>query len=69
MNMITYLAVLKKEINLEKLKILLKSRHIRLAAHYTTIGVMKLECEQPISADGFQDYFLSVEEDQNNLTI
>lgn len=67
--MITYLAVLKKDINLEKLKILLNTKGIKLVAHYKSIGVVKLECERPISETGFQDYFISIEEDRNNLTI
>lgn len=65
----TYLAVLKKDINLEKLKILLNTKGIKLIAHYKSIGVVKLECEMPVSETGFKDYFISVEKDQDNLTI
>jgi len=67
--MITYLAVLKKDINLKKLEALLKTKAVRLTAHYKTIGVVKLESEQPVSEDAFQDYFISIEEEKDNLTI
>ena len=67
--MITYLAVLKKDINLKKLEILLKSKEIKLAAHYKTIGVVKIESKIKISETEFQDYFISVEEEKDNLTI
>ncbi|MDW9382938.1 hypothetical protein [Chryseobacterium sp. JV558] len=67
--MITYLAVLKKDINFKKLEALLKNKKIRLAAHYTTIGVVKLESSIPVSEAEFQDYFISIEEEKDNLTI
>lgn len=67
--MSTYLAVLKKDINFKKLEALLKNREIRLVAHYKTIGVVKLQSKQPISEDAFQDYFISIEEEKDNLTI
>jgi hypothetical protein len=65
----TYLAVLKKGINVKKLEVLLKSKEIKLVAHYKTIGVMKLESQLPISETEFQDYFISIEEEKDNLTI
>ncbi len=65
----TYLAVLKKDINLKKLESLLKSKDIRLAAYYKTIGVVKLESVLPVSEAEFQEYFISVEEEKDNLTI
>ena len=67
--MITYLAVLKKDINLKKLEVLLKSKDIKLAAHYKTIGVVKLESAISISESEFQEYFISIEEEKDNLTI
>ncbi|BFO66202.1 hypothetical protein NK356_05610 [Chryseobacterium sp. S0630] len=67
--MITYLAVLKKDINLKKLEVLLKSKGIKLAAHYKTIGVVKLESTISISESEFQEYFISIEEEKDNLTI
>ncbi|MDR6461137.1 hypothetical protein J2786_004290 [Chryseobacterium vietnamense] len=67
--MITYLAVLKKDINLKKLEVLLKSKGIKLAAHYKTIGVVKLESQLPVSESEFQEYFISIEEEKDNLTI
>jgi hypothetical protein len=65
----TYLAVLKKDINLKDLEKELKKKNIKLAAHYKTIEVVKLESELPVSEKYFHDYFLSVEEDKDNLTI
>ncbi|MBB6333362.1 hypothetical protein HNP24_004388 [Chryseobacterium sediminis] len=67
--MITYLAVLKKDINFKKLEALLKSKGIKLAAHYKTIGVVKLESNIPVSESEFQEYFISIEEEKDNLTI
>lgn len=67
--MITYLAVLKKDINLRKLEVLLKDKGIKLAAHYKTIGVVKLESQLPVSEPEFQEYFISIEEEKDNLTI
>ncbi|MDR4952886.1 hypothetical protein REB14_11945 [Chryseobacterium sp. ES2] len=67
--MITYLAVLKKDINLKKLEVLLKSKGIKLAAHYKTIGVIRFESQLLISESDFQDYFISIEEEKDNLTI
>ncbi|MDR6923230.1 hypothetical protein [Chryseobacterium sp. 2987] len=67
--MITYLAVLKKDINLKKLEALLKTKAIMLTAHYKTIGVVKLESELPVLKTEFQDYFISIEEEKDNLTI
>ncbi|MDQ1858822.1 MULTISPECIES: hypothetical protein [unclassified Chryseobacterium] len=67
--MITYLAVLKKDINLKKLEVLLKSKDIKLAAHYKTIGVVKLESDISILVSEFQEYFISIEEEKDNLTI
>lgn len=67
--MMTYLAVLKKDINLEELEKFLKTKKIRLAAHYKTIGVVKLESPVPVSEAEFQAYFISVEEERDNLTI
>jgi hypothetical protein len=67
--MITYLAVLKKDINLKKLEALLKNKKIRLAAHYTTIGVVKLESSIPVAETEFKEYFISIEEEKDNLTI
>ncbi|PXW10716.1 hypothetical protein C8D70_11339 [Chryseobacterium sp. CBTAP 102] len=67
--MITYLAVLKKDINFKKLEALLKSKNIKLASHYKTIGVVKLESSIPVSESEFQEYFISVEEEKDNLTI
>ncbi|MGI9583707.1 hypothetical protein ACR1PO_21105 [Chryseobacterium sp. RRHN12] len=60
----TYLAVLKKDINFKKLETLLKSKEIKLAAYYKTIGVVKLESTLPVSETEFQEYFLSVEEEK-----
>ncbi|MDR6490009.1 hypothetical protein J2799_004560 [Chryseobacterium vietnamense] len=67
--MITYLSVLKKDINLKKLEVLLKSKGIKLAAHYKTIGVVKLESQLPVSESEFQEYFISIEKEKDNLTI
>lgn len=67
--MITYLAVLKKDINFKKLEVLLKNKGIKLAAHYKTIGVVKLESQLPVLESEFQEYFISIEEEKDNLTI
>jgi hypothetical protein len=67
--MITYLAVLKKDINLKKLEVLLKNKGIKLSAHYKTIGVVKLESQLPVLESEFQEYFISIEEEKDNLTI
>ncbi len=67
--MIVYLAVLRKGINLKKLEALLNSKRIRLTAHYKTIGVVKIESEEPVSETEFHDYFISIEEDKDNLTL
>lgn len=67
--MITYLAVLKKDINFKKLEVLLKSKDIKLAAHYKTLGIVKLESQLPVSESEFQEYFISIEEEKDNLTI
>ncbi|MCE3076974.1 hypothetical protein [Chryseobacterium gwangjuense] len=65
----TYLAVLKKEINSKDLEAELKKKNIKWVAHYKTIGVVKLESEKPVSQKDFEEYFLSIEEDKENLTI
>ncbi|ALR31632.1 hypothetical protein ATE47_14445 [Chryseobacterium sp. IHB B 17019] len=65
----TYLAVLKHDINIKDLEAELKKKNIKPAAHYKTIGVVKLESEKPVSPKDFKDYFLSIEEDKDNLTI
>ncbi len=67
--MITYLAVVKKDINMKKLEALLKSKDIKLAAHYKTIGVVKLESNVPVPEHDFHEYFISIEEEKDNLTI
>ncbi|MDR4894916.1 MULTISPECIES: hypothetical protein [unclassified Chryseobacterium] len=67
--MITYLAVLKKDINLKKLEAFLKSKGIKLAVHYKTIGVIKIESDNPVSETEFQEFFISIEEEKDNLTI
>ncbi|MDQ0591716.1 hypothetical protein QFZ37_000085 [Chryseobacterium ginsenosidimutans] len=65
----TYLAVLKKNINFQDLEKELKKKNIKLTAHYETIAVVKLESELLVFEKDFHDYFLSVEEDKDNLTI
>jgi len=65
----TYLAVLKKNINIKDIEKELKKKNIKLTAHYKTIEVVKLESESSVSGKDFQDYFISVEEDKDNLTI
>ncbi|MGG1924249.1 hypothetical protein [Chryseobacterium sp.] len=67
--MITYLAVLKKDINFKRLEALLKTKGIKLASHYKTLGIVKLESQLPVSVSEFQEYFISVEEEKDNLTI
>ena len=67
--MITYLAVLKKDINVEELEQFLKTKKIRLVAHYKAIGAVKLESQVPVSASEFQEYFISIEQERDNLTI
>jgi hypothetical protein len=64
-----YLAVLKKDINSKDLEAELKKKNIKRVAHYKTIGVVKLESEKPVSQKDFEKYFLSIEEDKENLTI
>ncbi|MCW3161977.1 hypothetical protein [Chryseobacterium oryctis] len=65
----TYLAVLKKEIDIKALEKELKKKKIKSMAHYKTIGVVKLESESPVSQKDFQDYFIAVEEEKDNFTI
>jgi hypothetical protein len=65
----TYLAVLKQDIDIKDLEAELKKKNIKPAVHYKIIGVVKLESEKPVSPKDFQDYFLSIEEDKDNLTI
>ncbi|WP_165790538.1 hypothetical protein [Chryseobacterium sp. MYb7] len=48
---------------------LLKSKGIKLASHYKTIGVVKLESNISISESEFPEYFISIEEEKDNLTI
>ncbi|MFC3160584.1 hypothetical protein SAMN05443633_10290 [Chryseobacterium arachidis] len=60
----TYLAVLKKDINIKHLEAELKKKNIKPAAHYKTIGVVKLESEKPVSLKDFEAYFHSIEEDK-----
>lgn len=67
--MITYLAVLKKDINFKRLETLLKSKGIKLASHYKILGIVKLESKLPVLESEFQEYFLSIEEEKDNLTI
>lgn len=67
--MITYLAVLKKDINFKRLEALLKTKGIKLASHYKTLGIVKLESQLPVLESEFQEYFISVEEEKDNLTI
>ncbi len=64
-----YLAVLRKETDIRKLKEELEKKKIRLTAHYQTVGIVKLESEQAVSAEDFPEYFLSVEEERNNFKI
>ncbi|NML57839.1 hypothetical protein [Chryseobacterium cheonjiense] len=61
----TYIAVLKKDIDIENLEKELKKKNIKPAAHYTSIGVVKLESEKPVYQKDFEEYFISVEEDKN----
>lgn len=65
----TYLAVLKKDIDIKELEKELKKKNIKLAVHYKTIEVVKLKSESAVSEKGFPGYFLSVEEDRDDLTI
>ena len=60
----TYLAVLKKNTDIRQLEKELKKNNVKLSAHYKTIGVVKLESENPVSVKDFEQYFLSVEEDK-----
>lgn len=61
----TYIAVLKKDIDIENLEKELKKKNIKPAANYTSIGVVKLESEKPVYLKDFEEYFISVEEDKN----
>ena len=65
----TYLAVLKKSINIKDLEKELKKKNIKLSAHYKTLEVVKLESESPVFEKDFNDYFVSIEEDKDNFTI
>lgn len=60
----TYLAVLKKDIDIKELEKELEKKNIKLATHYKTIEVVKLESELSVSEKDFPEYFLSVEEDK-----
>lgn len=59
-----YLAVLKKNIDIRELEKELEKKNIKLATHYKTIEVVKLESELSVSEKDFPKYFLSVEEDK-----
>lgn len=61
----TYIAVLKKDIDVKKLENELKKKNIKPAANYISIGVVKLESEKPVYLKDFEAYFISVEEDKN----
>ncbi|UPQ75115.1 hypothetical protein [Chryseobacterium nepalense] len=61
----TYIAVLKKDIDIKKLENELKKNNIKPAPHYISIGVVKLESEKPVYQKDFEAYFISVEEDKN----
>ncbi len=64
-----YLAVLRTDADLIKLERELQKKKVRLTAYYKAVGIVKLESKQAVSAEDFPEYFLSVEEDRNNLTI
>ncbi|SMP19107.1 hypothetical protein [Chryseobacterium profundimaris] len=61
----TYIAVLKKDIDIKSLDKELKKKNIKPAAHYQSIGVVKLESEKPVYQKDFEAYFISVEEDKD----
>ncbi len=61
----TYIAVLKKDIDIKNLEKELKKNNIKPAAHYKSIGVVKLESEKPVYLKDFEAYFISVEEERN----
>ncbi|WP_029297582.1 hypothetical protein [Chryseobacterium hispalense] len=61
----TYIAVLKKDIDVKNLERELKKNNIKPAAHYKSIGVVKLESEKPVYQKDFEKYFISVEENKN----
>ncbi|GEN75158.1 hypothetical protein [Chryseobacterium hagamense] len=65
----TYLAVLRTNADLRKLEQELKKKKIILSAYYKTVGIVKLESGQAVSAEVFPGYFLQVKKGLNNLII
>lgn len=61
----TYIAVLKRDIDIKNLEKELKKNNIKPAAHYKSIGVVKLKSEKPVYLKDFEAYFISVEEDKD----
>lgn len=64
-----YLAVLKKDINVEEFKRSLKEKKIEFLDHYKSIGIIKLQSDNKISEEDFEKFCESIEEDQDNLTL
>lgn len=64
-----YLAVLKKDVDLEELKVILKEKKIKILNHYKTIGILKLQSENKISEKEFSTFCVSIEKENDNLTI
>lgn len=64
-----YLAVLKKEADLNEFRKVLKEKKIKFLDHYKSLGIVKLQSEKIISEKEFVQFCESIEEDKDNLTI
>jgi hypothetical protein len=64
-----YLAVLKKDVDLEEFKRNLKDKKIKFLDHYKSLGIVKLQSEKKISENDFKQFCESIEEEKDNLTI
>ncbi|MCY0979164.1 hypothetical protein PGH12_14850 [Chryseobacterium wangxinyae] len=64
-----YLAVLKKDIDLEEFKRNLKEKKIKFLDHYKSVAIVKLQSEKKISEQDFEKFCESIEEEKDNLTI
>ncbi|MEA5128721.1 hypothetical protein [Proteiniphilum sp.] len=64
----TYFAVLKGGVSFAKVSRTLKASGIKIINYYRKLGVVKFETEKSISDIDF-DFFISIEEENNNFGI
>lgn len=64
-----YLAVLKKDIDLNVFKEALKEKKVKFVTYFKSLGIAKLKSEKKISEKDFENFCESIEEEKDNLTI